>query len=119
MYTIKNQIKKYQKVLATYVQDLAHDYNNSLGNDMTYQAIIDKEGNHFQLVRIGWHQNRFLYAVLIHFDINPETGNIWVQQNNTEILLDEDLEKKGIPKNHFVLGFRPANMRVYSDYAVA
>ncbi len=119
MDILKNKIDTYQKVLATYIQDLANDYNNALGNDLTYQAIIDLTNNHFQLVRIGWHQDRFLYSVLIHLDINPETGNIWVQQNNTEILLDEDLEKKGIPKNHFVLGFRPAYMRPFSDYAVA
>jgi hypothetical protein len=119
MDNITNKIKKYQKVLATYVQALANEYNNALGNDMTYQAVVDKESNHFQLVRIGWQQQRFLYAVLIHLDINAETGNIWVQQNNTEILIDQDLEKKGIPKNHFVLGFRPANLRPYSDYAVA
>ena len=119
MDILKNQIKKYQKILATYIQELAHDYNTSLGNDATYQAIIDTKTNHFQLVRIGWRQNKSLYAVLIHLDINTETGNIWVQQNNTEILLDEDLEKKGIPKKHFVLGFRPAQMRAFSDYAVA
>jgi hypothetical protein len=119
MDILKNKIKKYQKILATYIQELADENNTSLGNDVTYQAIIDVKANHFQLVRMGWQQNRSLYAVLIHLDINAETGNIWVQQNNTEILLDEDLEKKGIPKKHFVLGFRPAQMRVFSDYAVA
>lgn len=60
-----------------------------------------------------------MYAVLLHLDINAETGNIWVQQNNTEILIDIDLAEKGVPKNHFVLGFRPASMRSFSDYAMA
>ena len=119
MDNVKSKIKKYQKAIAQYIQELAHDRNNSLGNDMTYQAIIDAQNNHFQLVRIGWHGQRFLYSVLIHLDINPETGNIWIQQNNTEILLDAELAAYGVPKNHFVIGFRPASMRPYSDYAVA
>lgn len=119
MENINNKIKKYQKIIASYIKDLSEQYNTALGNDMTYQAIIDTQNNHFQLVRIGWHQQRFLYSVLIHLDINAQTGNIWVQQNNTEILIDEDLGQKGIPKNHFVLGFRPDYMRAYSDYATA
>ena len=119
MDILKNKIKKYQKILAAYIQDLAYEYNTSIGNDVTYQAIIDTKANHFQLVRMGWRQNKSLYAVLIHLDINAETGNIWVQQNNTEILLDKDLEIKGIPQKHFVLGFRLVQMRAFSDYAIA
>ena len=119
MDNVKSKIKKYQKILSQYIEQLANEHTNALGNDMTYQAIIDTQNNHFQLVRIGWHEQRFLYSVLIHLDINPETGNIWIQQNNTEILLDVDLGKLGIPKNHFVLGFRPAEMRPFSDFALA
>ena len=119
MDNVKSKIKSYQKILSTYIQKLADERNNSLGNDMNYQAIIDTQNNHFQLVRIGWHDQRFLYNVLIHLDINTETGNIWVQQNNTEILLDNDLNEYGIPKNHLVLGFRPAAMRSFSDFAIA
>lgn len=116
---IRNKIKKYQKALEQYVRTLATKYNNALGNEMTYLPIVDLRGNHFQLVKMGWHKHQFVFVVLIHFDINPETGNIWIQQNNTEILLDQELAKFNVPKNHLVLGFRPEYMRVDSDYAVA
>ncbi len=119
MDNIALKINKHQEILSQYIRKLAYDHNNALGNSMTYQSIIDLQENHFQLVRIGWYEQRFLYSVLIHLDINPKTGNIWIQQNNTEILLDVDLGKLGIPKNNLVLGFRPAEMRPYSDFAVA
>jgi len=119
MDSLKLKIAKNKKILASYIQELADERNNALGNDMTYEAIIDLKSNHFQLVRIGWQGHKFLYAVLIHFDINAETGNIWVQQNNTEILLDDELAMLGIPKNNLVLDFRPASMRLFSDFAVA
>ncbi|MEM6317507.1 MAG: element excision factor XisI family protein [Bacteroidota bacterium] len=119
MDTVKLKIELHQKVLKSYIQSLAKENNEALGNTSTYQAITDLEGNHFQLVVMGWHKHKFLYNVLIHLNINFKTGNIWVQQNNTEILIDEDLEKFGIPKSHFVLGFRPAIMREHSKYAVA
>ncbi len=119
MDSLKAKINKNKKILAAYIRELAEEKNNALGNDLTYQAIIDLTSNHFQLVRIGWHENKYIYNILIHLDINPDTGNIWVQQNNTEILLDDELRHKGIPKNNFVLGFRPAAMRSFSDFAVA
>ncbi len=105
-------------MLSKYLTDLADYYNNALGNDLTYQAITDAKNNHFQLLRVGWAEDRFYYGILMHFDIHPETGNIWVQQNNTERLIDEELEEYDIPKKHFVLGFRHASVRPHSKYAV-
>ena len=116
---LKNRIKKYQHILSEYITQLAQERNTALGNDMTYQAIVDTKGNHFQLVRMGWDKHRFLYTVLIHFDINPITGSIWLQQNNTEIEVDKDLETYGITKKNIVLGFQPAYVRPMSDFAAA
>lgn len=120
MDNTKLKIKKYQKVLSQYLTNLAKEGNNSVDTDVKYQAIIDTQNNHFQLVVLGWDNDTFIYSVLIHLDINPLTGNIWIQQNNTEIDLDIELEKiANVPKKHFVLGFRPDYVREHSDYAVA
>ena len=76
--------------------------------------------NRFLLMDLGWYKGKFRYHVLFHLEIHPETGNIWVQQNYTEILLDIELEKfAGIPKEHIVIGFLPTSMREHSEYAVA
>ena len=102
------------------MRNLAKVYNDEIGEEVKYQAVVDLEGNHFQLLKLGWYKRQFFYAVLLHLDINAETGNIWVQQNNTEILLDEELKKfAGIPKKHFVLGFRPEFAWKHSEFAVA
>jgi len=118
MDTLVLKIKKHQDALTKYLMNLANYYNNSLGNELTYQAVIDTHNNHFQLLKLGWTEDRFYYNILMHFDIHPETGNIWVQQNNTEILIDEGLEEYDIRKKDFVLGFRPESMRPHSKYAV-
>lgn len=120
MDNLQLKIEKHQTVLRIYLKNLAEYYNNALGNDMKYQAIIDMESNHFQFIKMGWYKHEFIFSVLMHFDIHPETGNIWIQQNNTEIEIDKELEKLAdIPKEHLVLGFRPKYMREVSDYAVA
>lgn len=120
MDTIKSKINKHQKILTQYFRNLSDEYNNSLGSDKDHHSIIDPKTNHFQFVKMGWKKGRFAYAVLIHLNINPKTGNIWIQQNNTEIQLDVELEKiANIPKKHLVLGFRPKYVREHSDYAIA
>jgi len=118
MENVANKIKNHQKVLTNYIEQLAKERNESLGSNGGYQAITDLIHNHFQLVRMGWHGGQFYFRVLLHFNIHPETGNIWVQQNNTEIPLDLELGALGVPKSHLVLGFRPTDMRALSEYAV-
>lgn len=61
MDNIKIKIEKHQKALTQYINALAKEYNESLGNTMTYQAIIDKEGNHFQLLKMGWYQDLYSF----------------------------------------------------------
>ncbi len=119
MDKLRLKIKKNQKALSLYIQELKNHYNQALGNTLIYQGIIDTKNNHFQLVKMGWIEEQFIFTVLIHFDINSETGNIWIQQNNTEILLENDLKKFNVSKKNLVLGFRPKYMRVHSEFAVA
>lgn len=120
MDSLKSKIENYKTVLAKYIQDLAKKYNDALGNKGNYHAIVDLQSNHFQLVKMTWHNDNFIHIVLIHLSINSETGNIWIHQNETEIDVDIELEKIAkIPKKHFVLGFYPDYAREHSDYAVA
>lgn len=118
MENIIAKIQKHQAILTTYLENLARERNESLGSIGGYQAITDLIHNQFQLIQIGWLREKFHFRVLLHFSIHPETGNIWVQQNNTEIELDKELGALGVPKHHLVLGFRPADLRALSEYAV-
>jgi hypothetical protein len=108
---------KYPQILTDYLQKLAGERNNATGNTFEYQVITDVPGGHFQLVCMGWSGYKFVYQVLIHFDLKLD-GKVWVQQNNTEILLDRDLGELGIPKTHIVPGFRPEGMREMGGFAV-
>jgi hypothetical protein len=44
---------------------------------------------------------------------------IWIQENNTDIEVDQELEEMGISKKEIVVGFHHPSMREYSDYAVS
>jgi hypothetical protein len=82
------------------------------------QIIADTERNHYQFVSIGWEGLVFSYTVTFHFDIKPD-GKIWIQVNNTDIDIAEELERMGVPKTDIVIGFQPPQYRQYTGYAVA
>jgi XisI protein len=119
MDSIASKITKHSNILTAYLQELADSRNQALGNTLEYQVVADHERHHYQLVRLGWTDGRFSYFVLLHFDIKPDTGKIWVQQNNTEILVGQELVDKGVSKSNIVLGFKSAELRPYSGYAAA
>lgn len=118
MEKISSKIKKYQKSLADYVENLAAERNQSLGSSKGYLPITDFIHNQFQLVQAAWIGNKYAYKVLLHLSIHQETGNVWVMQNNTELDLEQDFQAMSIPKSSIVLGFRSLEMRALSNYAV-
>lgn len=118
MDQVKMSTKQYAQILADYVNKMAEERNAALGNSLEYQAIVDLSGGHFQLLSMGWAGHKFLYQILMHFDLKPN-GKIWVQQNNTEILVDRDLGELGIPKTDIVPGFKPKEMRELGGFAAA
>jgi hypothetical protein len=108
-----DKIATYQQ----YVLDILHDYaQHKPANlpEVSHQVITDREGHHYQLLRIGWQGQQFIYHVVFHFDIID--SRIWIQQNNTERLVAKELVEKGVPKTDIVLGFQPAFARPLTEY---
>ncbi len=81
------------------------------------QLIIDSERDHYLLLRVGWEGDKRINYAVFQFDIKDD--KIWVQENNTDIEIDKELEEMGISKKEIVVGFHHPLMREYSDFAVA
>jgi hypothetical protein len=118
MDRIAEKVKKYQSILVQYMEGMAQQRNGTASDSLEYQVIADQYRNHFQLVRLGWNKHKFNFLVLLHFDIHPQTGKIWIQQNNTEWLVADDLQKYGVPATDIVLGFKPEYIRAMGAFAV-
>jgi len=58
--------------------------------------------HHYQLQRLGWQNDEYIFQTIFHFDIAG--GKVWVQQNRTDLPLDEELIDLGIAKEDIVLG---------------
>ncbi len=111
-----DKITKYQNILC----DLLNEFGSikkRLTPDVKSQLIIDKENNHYQLVSVGWHNAQFVYLVAFHFDIINE--KIWIQQNNTDCLIADELVERGVLPQDIVLGFVSERAREQSGFAMA
>lgn len=57
-----------------------------------------------------------LHSVPIHLEIRDE--KVWIQENLTEIEIDDDLITLGIPKSDIVLGVLPPECLAFAEFAV-
>ena len=81
------------------------------------ETIFDLQNNHFQLLLKGWKGYQQIFRIAFHIDIIE--NKVWIQQNNTEFRIADELIEKGIPKTDIVLGFISPKERAYTDFAVA
>lgn len=55
--------------------------------------------------------------MLLHLEIREE--KIWIQENNTDILVAEILLEEGVKREDIILGLKPAFVREYTGFGVA
>jgi hypothetical protein len=110
-----DKIAKYQQIICELLKEYAAIKKNLTPN-VKAQIVIDKENHHYQLLSVGWHNNRFIYTIAFHFDIIND--KIWIQQNNTEALIGDELVARGVEKSDIVLGFVSEKARSHSGFAL-
>lgn len=85
--------------------------------ELRQQVLVDQEHHHYQLLSIGWKGDDFVFRVIFHFDIIK--GKVWLQRNQSDILIADELVESGIPKEDIVLGFQPTYVRPHTGFAAA
>ncbi len=111
-----DKLKKYQDIVIGYLEEQAKIVPANMP-DIESFVIADRQGNHFQLLQLGWQDDRYIFTVVFHFDII--NGKIWFQRNITEHDVVDVLMERGIERNDIVLGFRPPYARPHTGFAVA
>lgn len=99
-----------QKVLTNICQLSSSD------KEVETQTVFDTERDHYQLVNVGWPNNRRVYGCVLHLDIKD--GKIWIQHNGTELNIADELVALGVPKHDIVLGFHSPTKRKFTEFAL-
>lgn len=85
--------------------------------DIEVQLLFDTERDHYQLVDLGWDGQRRIYSCVIHLDIRD--GKVWIQRNQTDERIAEQLIALGVARADIILGLQPPSLRQYTEYGVA
>lgn len=111
MDTLENYRKIIKSVLEPYTKiPYAH-------GELTCKAVFDEVADSYLLISLGWDAARRVHGCLVHLDIIE--SKVWVQRDDTEDGVTQELVAAGIPKDKIVLGFHPPDVRQYTGYAVA
>jgi XisI protein len=85
--------------------------------DLRSEIAFDQAHDRYLLLTIGWDNGSRVHTCLVHIDLID--GKVWIQPDDTEDGNASELVRAGIPKDQIVLGFRPPEVRPYTEYAAA
>ncbi|MEB3278144.1 MAG: XisI protein [Lyngbya sp.] len=108
-------LEKYRQSIQNLLIDYVRRHYAKI-DEVEAQTIFDREQDHYQLIYVGWRNERRIFGPVLHFDI--KNGKIWIQWNGTEEDVAQTLVEMGVPKEDIVIGFHPPSMRQYTEYAV-
>jgi hypothetical protein len=111
-----DKLGKYRNLIKDLLINYAAPANDN-AKELEDQLIFDNERDHYQIMSVGWNNKKRVYFCLLHLDI--KNNKIWLQENSTDYDIVEDLVKLGVPNSDVVLGFIPADVRPFTEYAVA
>jgi hypothetical protein len=108
-------LQLYREMLDT----IFRRWESSLGPkaDFTIESVVDPKTDRYLLVQVGWNGYRRVYHTMVHVDIID--GKLWVQKDDTERGVAEELVEAGVPRDRIVLGFKHESHRPYTDFAPA
>lgn len=93
-----------------------HTRGKLMNEDIEVQTLFDTEREHYQIVNLGWDGHQRIYNCLIHLDI--KNSKIWIQRNQTDTKIADELVEMGVPKEDIVLGLQPVYVREYTGFGV-
>ncbi len=107
------QYRQYiQDLLTERAQRSANQYKNI--EEYEVETLFDTDRDHYQLLNVGWHQNRRSFGCILHLDIRK--GKIWIQHDGTEEGIANPLVELGVPREDIVLAFHEPGVRQYTDF---
>ena len=80
------------------------------------EIIFDWENDRYMLINIGCFNQQRIHHCVIHIDIID--GQVWIQANNTDRLIAEELVAAGIPAKSIVLGLQPPDVRPHKLFRI-
>ncbi|MEM7534304.1 MAG: XisI protein [Chloroflexota bacterium] len=100
-----------KKILQEYAALFSEDSEHPL------RTVFDDVNKSYLLLDANWYGREYVHHTPIHIDIIND--KVWIQYDDTEEGVATDLLEVGVPAQQIVLGFRPAELRPHTEFAIA
>jgi hypothetical protein len=110
-----SQVERFRRIIRALI-DKYHSISRP-AQGVALQSVFDAVHDHYLLVEVGWEHHRHIHQIVIHIDILEE--KVWLQRNETDQPLADELAQAGIPRERIVLGFQRPDRRQFTEYATA
>jgi serine/threonine protein kinase len=109
-------VEQYRQYIKQILSERAQRVANQWANEKEYavQTVFDTEQDHYQLLHVGWRNNRRDFGCVLHLDIKD--GRIWIQHDGTEEGIANRLVAMGVPHQDIILAFHEPAIRKYTDF---
>ena len=108
------KVKKYQKAVLKILGEYAA-IKSPFMPEVENKVIADTKSHQYQLVRMGWYKDRHVNYTVFHFEIKD--GKVWIQENRTDVRIEEELMDAGIAKKDIMSGMRHPVLEQYGQAA--
>ncbi|MBW4595104.1 MAG: XisI protein [Brasilonema angustatum HA4187-MV1] len=106
---IQETIKKYY--------DLTNSQPvNTTESKISDRLILDEQRHQYLWLRCGWDDKKRVQHIILYLQI--QNGKIWVEEDNTDLGIVDDLLAAGIPKTDIILGFHHPSKRALTEFAI-
>lgn len=109
-----DKLENYRRIVQQFIKEYA-DFS-TFDNGIENQTIFDLENDRYMLLSIGWLQGRRIHYCIMHIDIIA--GQVWIQANNTDRLIAEELIAAGVSPESIILGLQPPELREYTGLGI-
>ena len=97
-----DRVDKYRQIICDYLESFA-EY------DKAAQLVFDKQRDRYLAIHNEWRGERRIYGCAIQIDII--NGKVWIQENNTETYVEQELMQGGVSSADILLGLRSPTVR--------
>ncbi len=109
-----DRIDEYRLIIRRVIEDYAQAKPSS--GQIESEAIMDRDRDHYEVMFVGWNNQRRVHGSVVHIDIID--GKVWIQHDGTNRPVAEELVAAGIPREDIVLAFHPEDVRPLTGFAV-
>jgi hypothetical protein len=109
-----DKLDRYRELVRQVIEEYG-SYKPAYG-DVEREIVIDPVRDHYQLLSVGWNDQRRIHGCVLHIDI--KNGKIWIQHDGTEEGVANRFVAAGVPKQDIVLAFHSPFKRKFTEFAV-